>query len=105
MIQSVSFTGAAFEALAKADLSFLVSASAKKMQRQLNFQESKKKYVSKNKICFCLKKKNNVSLYKEIIFVVHTIFKVDFITQIIYCIIYRSLYSLFILFLFSYISF
>ena len=38
-------------------------------------------------------------------FVFHTIFKLDFITQIIYFIIHRCLYSLFILFLFSYTSF
>ena len=54
---------------------------------------------------FCLKKKSNVSLNKKVIFVFHTIFKLDFIMQIIYCIIHRSLYPLFILFLFSYISF
>ena len=64
-----------------------------------------KKYVSKNKIYFYLKKKTNVLLNKKVIFVFHTIFKLDFITQIIYCIIHRCLYSLFILFLFSYISF
>ena len=62
----------------------------KKNAEAIEFLGIKKKYVSKNKICFCFKKKSNASLYKEIIFVVHTIFKVDFITQIIYCIIYRS---------------
>ena len=54
---------------------------------------------------FCLKKKSNVSINKKVIFVFHMIFKLDFITQIIYCIIHRCLYSLLILFLFSYISF
>ena len=34
-----------------------------------------KKYVSKNKIHFCLKKKSNVSLNKKVAFVFHTIFK------------------------------
>ena len=63
-----------------------------------------KKYVSKNKIYFCLKKKSNFSLNKKN-FVFHTIFKLDFITQIIYCFIHRCLYSLFIIFLFCYISF
>ena len=58
-----------------------------------------------NKIYFCSRKKSNVSLNKKVIFVFHTIFKLDFITQIIYCIIHRCLYSLFILFLLSYISF
>ena len=43
-----------------------------------------KKYLSKSKIYFCLKKKSNVSLNKKVMFVVfHTIFKLDFITQII----------------------
>ena len=64
-----------------------------------------KKYVSENKMYFCSRKKGNVLLNKKVIFVFHTIFKLDFITQIIYCIIHRCLYSLFILFLFSYISF
>ena len=65
-----------------------------------------KKDVSKNKIYFCLKKKNNVFfLNKEVIFFFHTIFKLDFIMHIIYCVIDKCLYSLFILFLFSYISF
>ena len=50
-----------------------------------------KKYVSKNKLYFCLKKKSNVSN-------ILNIFNFDFITQIIYCIIRRCLYSLFILF-------
>ena len=37
-------------------------------------------------------------LNKKVIFVFHTIFKLDFITQIIYCIIHRCLCSHFILF-------
>ena len=40
-------------------------------------------------------------LNKKVIFVLHTIFRLDFITQIIYCIIQRCLCSHFILFLFS----
>ena len=44
-------------------------------------------------------------LIKKLIFVFHTIFNFDFITQIIYSVIHRWLSSLFILFLFSYISF
>ena len=51
---------------------FLVSASVKKMLRQLD----------------SLKKISIVSLNKKVILVFHTIFKLDFITQIIYCIIY-----------------
>ena len=105
MIQSVSFTSAAFEAFAEAYLCFLVSASAKKNAEVIKFLGILKKYVSENKIQFSSKKKSNVSLNKKVIFVFHTIFKLDFITQIIYCIIHRCLYSLFILFLFSYISF
>ena len=46
------------------------------------------KYIS-------LKKKSNVSLNKKVIFVFHTIFKLDFITQIIYCIIHICFYSYF----------
>ena len=98
MIQSVSFTSAAFEAFAEAYLCFLVSASAKKNAEVIKFLGILKKYVSKNKIYFCSRKKSNVSLNKKVIFVFHTIFKLDFITQIIYCITHRCLYSLFILF-------
>ena len=64
-----------------------------------------KKSFSKNKIYFCLKKKSNVLLNKKVIFVFYnTNFEIDFIRQIIYCIIHRYLYSLFIPFLFSYIN-
>ena len=98
MIQLVSFTSAAFEAFAEAYLCFLVSASPKKF---LGFL---KKYVSENKIYFCSRKNSNISLHKKVIFVFHTIFKLDFITQIIYCIIHRCLCSRLILVLFSYNS-
>ena len=98
MIQSVSFTSAAFEAFAEAYLCFLVSASAKKNAEVIKFLGILKKYVSKNKIYFCSRKKSNVSLNKKVIFVFHTIFKLDFITQTIYCIIHRCLCSHFILF-------
>ena len=106
-IQSVIVTSAAFEAFAETYLCFLVSSSLKKKKnaKANKFLGIWKKYVSKNKIYFYLKKKTNVLLNKKVIFVFHTIFKLDFITQIIYCIIHRCLYSLFILFLFSYISF
>ena len=61
MIQSVSFTSAAFEAFAEAYLCFLVSASAKKNDAEgIKFLGILKKYVSNNKIYFCLKKKSNV---------------------------------------------
>ena len=91
MIQSVSFTSAAFEAFAEAYLCFLVSASAKKNAEVIKFLGILKKYVSENKINFWSKKKSNVSLNKKVIFVFHKIFKLDFITQIIYCIIHNSL--------------
>ena len=94
MIQSVSFISAAFKAFAEAYLCFLASASGKKNAEAIE--------ASKNKIYFCLKKKSNFSINKKIIFVFHTIFKLDFITQIIYCIIYRCLYSLFIRFFLLY---
>ena len=104
LIQLARFTSAAFEAFAEAYLCFIVSASAKKNAEVIKFLGILKKYVSKNKTYFCSRKKSNVSLNKKVIFVFHTIFKLDFITQIIYCIIHRCLCSHFILFLFSYIS-
>ena len=54
MIQSVSFTSAAFEDFAEANLWFLVSALAKKKEA-INFLGILKKYASINKIYFCLK--------------------------------------------------
>ena len=83
MIQSVNFTSAAFEAFAETYL---------------------KKYASENKIYFCPRKKSNVWLTEKVTFVFHTIFILDFITQIINCIINICLCSHLILFLFSYIS-
>ena len=55
MIQSVSFTSAAFEVFAQVNLCFLVSASAKKAEGT-KFLGILKKYVSKYKINFCSKK-------------------------------------------------
>ena len=101
IIQSVSFIGAAFEASVEAYLCFLVSVSAKKNAEVIKFCGIFKNCVSENKIYFYSRKKSNISLNKKVIFVFHTIFKVDFITQIIYCIIHRCLCSHFILFLFS----
>ena len=98
MIQWVSFTSAAFEAFAEAYLCFFSICLDRKNAEAIKFPGILKINVSKNKIYFCLKKKSNVSLNKKVIFVFHTIFKLDFITQIIYCIIHRCLYSLFILF-------
>ena len=48
-----------------------------------------KEYVTYNKMYFYFKKKRNVLPNKKVIFVFHTIFKLDFITQIIYCTIHR----------------
>ena len=77
----------------------------KKNAKAIEFLGILKKYFSKNKKYFCLKKKINVLLNKKVIFVFHTIFKLDFMTQIIFYTVHRCLYSLFILLLFSYISF
>ena len=53
MVQSVSFTSAAFEAFAEAYRCFLVSASAKnKKAEAIKFLGILKRYVSKNKIIF-----------------------------------------------------
>ena len=71
---------------------------AKKNAEVIKFLGFLKKYVSENKIYFCSRKKSNVSLNKKVIFVFHTIFKLDFITQIISCIIHRCLCSHFSLF-------
>ena len=68
----------------------------KKNAEVIKFLGILKKYVSDNKIYFCSRKKSNVSLNKKVIFVFHTIFKLDFITQ--NCIIHRYLCSHFILF-------
>ena len=65
MIQSVSFTSTAFEAFTEAYIWFLVSASEKNV-KGIKFLEILKKYGSKNKIYFCLKKKSNVLLNKNI---------------------------------------
>ena len=79
---------------------------AKKNADAIKFLGILKKYVSKNKIFFCLKKNSNFlditinDLRYEIKFESHTISKLDFITPIIYRNIHRCLYSLFILFLF-----
>ena len=75
-IQNSPQQSANAEAFAEAYLHFVVSASAKQMLRQLNDDG-----------------------------VFHTNFKLDFLRQIIYCIIHIFLYSLLILLLFSYISF
>ena len=58
----------------------------KKIAEVIKFLRILKKYLSKNKIHFCLEKKSNVSLNKKVIFDFHANFKLDFITHIIYCI-------------------
>ena len=68
---------------------------AKKNAEVIKFLGFLKKYVSENKIYFCSRKKSNVSLNKKVIFVFHTIFKLDFITQIFYCMIHRCLFCSF----------
>ena len=69
MIQSVSFTSAAFEAFVELYLCFLVSALGKKNAETIKFLGTLENHVSENKIYFCLKKKSNVSLNKKVIFV------------------------------------
>ena len=98
MNESVIFTSARFEVVAEVYLCSLVSASAKKNAEIIKFLGILKKYVSENKIYFCSRKKSNISLNKKAFFVFHTIFKPDFIMQIIYCIIDRCLCSHFIIF-------
>ena len=97
MIQSASFTSAAFEAFVEAYL-FLSICLGNKNAEVIKFLEIVKNYVSENKIYFCSRKKRDVSLNKKVVFVFHKIFKLDFITQIIYCIIHRYLCSHFVLF-------
>ena len=55
MVQSASFTSAAFEAFAEAYLCFLVSASAKKNAEVIKFLGILKKYVSKKQNKFLFK--------------------------------------------------
>ena len=74
MIQSVSFTSAAFEAFAEAYLCFLVSASAKKNAEVIKFLGILKIMSPRIKY-FCSRKKSNVSINKKVIFVFHTIFQ------------------------------
>ena len=68
MIQSVSFTSAAFEAFAKAYLYFLVSASAKKKKNGeiIKFLGILKKYVSENKYIFVQERKAMFCLIKKL---------------------------------------
>ena len=97
MIQSVSFPSAAFEIHIYVYLLFLVSPSAKKKKNAeaIKFLGILKRYVTKN--IFYLKKAM-FSLNKKVFFVFHTISKLVFITQIIFCIIHRCLCSFFVLF-------
>ena len=105
MIQYLSFTSAAFEVFAEAYLSFLVSALAKiKNAGIIKFLGISKKYVSENEIFFGSRKKINFSLNNKVSFKLEIhFFKLDLVTQIIYCIIHRCLCFHSILF-FSYIS-
>ena len=69
--------------------SICLGKKKKKNAQVTKFLGILKKYLSQNKIYFCSRKKSNVSLNKKVIFVFHTISKLDFITQIIDCIIHR----------------
>ena len=95
---SISFTSAGFEAFGEAYQCFFSICLGKKTDEVITFLGILKKYVSENKLYFCSRKKSNILLNKKVIFVFHTIFKLDFITQIIYCIIHRCLCSRFTLF-------
>ena len=63
----------------------------------INFLRFSKKYVFEDKIYIFSRNKGSFSLNKKVIFVFHTIFTLDFITQIIYGVIHRCLRSHFIL--------
>ena len=103
VIQSVNFTSAAFEAFAEICLCFLVSASKKNAEVIKFLGISQISLSPRIKFFSVQERKAMLRLIKKSLFF-HTIFKLDFITQIIYCIIHRCLRSHFILFLFSYIS-
>ena len=105
MIRSVSFTSAAFEVFAEAYHMFFSICLAKKNGEVIKFLGILKNYVSKNRNYFCSRKKSNVLLNKKVISVFHTIFKLNLITQIIYCIIHKCLCSHFLISLFSYTNF
>ena len=66
MVQSVSFTSAAFEVFAEACLFFSICLG-KKNAEVIKFLGILKKYVSENRINFCSKKKSNVSLNKKLL--------------------------------------
>ena len=59
---------------------FFSVSLGKKNAEVIKFFGILKDYVSENKIYFCSRKKSNILLNKKVIFVFHTIFKVDFIT-------------------------
>ena len=62
---------------------------SKKKTEVIKFLGILKKYASENKIYFCSRKKSDVLINKKVIFVFYTIFKLDFITQIMYCIMHK----------------
>ena len=59
--------------------SICLSKRKKKKAEVIKFLKILKKYVSENKIYFSSRKKSKFLLNKKIIFVFHTIFKLDFI--------------------------
>ena len=100
------FKSVTFEAFAEAYISMVFSIYLSKRNAQvIKFLGIFKKYVSENKIYFCSRKKSNVLLDKKVIFVFHSIFKLDFITQVIYCISFTDVCVLIsYFFLFCYVS-
>ena len=97
MIQSISFTSAAFEAFAESHLCFLVSSSAKKNAEVINFLEILKQICLREQNILLFKKKSNVSLNKKVIFVFHKADHLLYYPQM-------SVFSFHIYFLYSLIS-
>ena len=84
MIQSVSFTSAAFGGFCQGISMFFSICVNRKNAEVIKFFGILKKYVSENKIYFCSRKESNVLLIKKFIFVFHTIFKLDFIMLLLF---------------------
>ena len=101
-VQNLPRQSANAEGFAEAYICFVVSASAKKKCWGNWICRNLTKYFSKNKkkIHFCFSNKEMSRLIKKKSFYFLHDFQI-FMLQIIYCIIHRCLFSLFILLLFS----
>ena len=94
MIQSVSLPVQYLRILA--GHIYVLSVSAKKKIKKKNAQVIQllrifKKIYLREKNILLFKKESTFLLNKKVIFVFYTIFKLDFITQIIYCIYYPQM--------------